>query len=320
MKPVELPSLDAIRAAQERISSLAWRTPLVPLQHEEAPGSVQLKLENLQPVGSFKIRGAAHALCRLPRAELRDGVSTASAGNMGRAVAYVARLLGVACRVIVPQHAPETKLRGIEREGAEIVRVPFDRWWTLLLDPRGDEIRGRFVHPVCDTDVIAGHATIGLEIAEALPELDAVIVPFGGGGLGCGIATALRALGRDCRVYASEIETAAPLAASLAAGQPVEVPYTPSLVDGIGGKSLLPGMWELARELLAGSIVVGLRETAEAVRALAERHRVIAEGAAGTALAAALTGHAGAGTTVCVVSGGNIDAAKLSAILEGRVP
>ena len=327
-----------IRDARERIRGTAVRTPLLRLHLGEgdlpehlfdAPPEIYLKLENLQPIGSFKLRGAGNAMALADPDVLRHGVYTASAGNMAQAVAWNARRLRVTpeggkrnipCRVIVPDHAPRTKLDAIERLGGEVFEVPFDDWWRVLVERSHPGMEGHFIHPVSDRAVIAGNGTVGLEIAEDLPHVDTVIVPYGGGGLSCGIASALRAVAPEARVYACEVETAAPLAASLAAGEPREVDYTASFVDGIGGKSVLAEMWPLARELLAGSLVVPLDRVAAAVRLLAERCRVIAEGAGAAPVAAALGGQAGAGKIVCVVSGGNIDAVKLAAILQGKVP
>jgi threonine dehydratase len=297
------------------------RTPLVRLNLDDAPAGVYLKLENLQPIGSFKIRGAANAMAQADPARLSRGVYTASAGNMAQGVAWNAWRLGVPCTAVVPETAPEGKLAAIRRLGADYIKVSFDEWWQVMVDHRYEPLADRvFVHPFRDSRVMAGNGTIGLEILEDLPEVDAVIVPYGGGGLSCGIASALRPVRRETKVYASEVETAAPLAASLEAGRPVEVPYTPSFVDGIGAKALLEEMWPLARFLLAGSLVVSLEQTAAAVRLLAERNRVIAEGAAATSVAAALAGRAGSGKVVCVVSGGNIDPAKLARILTGQQP
>lgn len=279
-----------------------------------------MKLENLQPIGSFKLRGAGNAMALARPEDLAKGVYTASAGNMAQGVAWNARRLGIPCAVVVPDHAPHTKLAAIERLGARIVKVPFERWWRVLVEHEYPELEGLFVHPVSDPAVIAGNGTIGLEILEDLPDVDTVLVPYGGGGLSCGIASALHALRPATRVFACEVETAAPFAASLAAGRPVSVDYAPSFVDGIGGKSMLPEMWPLASSLLDGSIVVSLAETAAAVRLLAMRARVVAEGAGATSVAAALTGKAGSGKVVCVVSGGNIDPEKLARILEGAVP
>jgi len=256
----------------------------------------------------------------VPRERLAGGVYTASAGNMAQGVAWNARRLGVPCTVVVPENAPQTKLAAIERLGGRAVKLPYERWWQVLEDHGYPGIEGLFIHPVSDSAVMAGNGTIGLEILEDLPEVDAVIVPFGGGGLSCGIASALRALAPAVSVFASEVETAAPFAASLAAGKPVAIHHTPSFVDGIGGRSMLPEMWPLAKSLLAGSLVVSVAETAAAVRTLAERNRVIAEGAGATSVAAAVAGKAGSGKVVCVVSGGNIDPAKLAKILNGELP
>jgi threonine dehydratase len=286
---------------------------------DEAPADIYLKLENLQPIGSFKIRGAANVMAMADPADLSRGVYTASAGNMAQGVAWNARRLGIPCTSVVPETAPEAKLAAIRRLGADYVKVPFDEWWQVMIDQRYEPLADRvFVHPFLDPAVMAGNGTIGLEIVEDLPDVDAVIVPFGGGGLSCGIASGLRELTPRAKVFASEIETAAPLHASLAAGRPVQAAYTPSFVDGIGAKALIEEMWPLASSLLAGSLVVSLADTAVAIRLLAERNRVIAEGAGATSVAAALTGGASSGKVVCVVSGGNIDAAKVATILSGE--
>ena len=255
-----------------------------------------------------------------PKDTLARGVYTASAGNMAQGVAWNARALGVPCSVLVPDHAPQTKLAAIERLGGRIVKLPFDRWWQVLLDHGYPGTEGVFIHPVSDPNVIAGNGTVGLEILEDLPDVDAILVPYGGGGLSCGIASAVKALRPQARVFACEVETAAPFSASLCAGRPVAVPYTPSFVDGIGAKGLLPEMWPLASTILAGSLVASLAEVAASVKLLAERNRVVAEGAGGTSVAAALKGVPAAGKIVCVVSGGNIDAGKLATILNGEVP
>jgi threonine dehydratase len=295
------------------------RTPLVRLE-VDGPSRIFLKLENLQPIGSFKIRGSGNALALAEEKALARGVWTASAGNMAQGVAWNARRLGVPCTVVVPETAPRAKLDALERLGARIVPIPFERWWQVLVDHAYPGLEGVFVHPVSDPKVIAGNGTIGLEIFEDLPEADAVLVPFGGGGLSSGIASALKALSPRARVFGCEVETAAPLAASLAAGRPSAVAYTPSFVDGIGGRGLLLDMWPLVKSVLAGALVVSLDETAAAIRLLASRARVVAEGAGAASVAAALSPHAPSGTIVCVVSGGNIDASVLAAILAGARP
>ncbi len=319
MPALEPVPLAEIRAARERIQGAALRTPLLRLDTGGDGPEIHLKLENLQPIGSFKQRGAANAMALADPDTLRQGVYTASAGNMAQGVAWNARKLGIRCRVIVPEQAPRAKLDAIERLGGKAIKAPFDDWWRVMIEHTYPGVEGLFIHPFCSREVIAGNATIGLEIAEDLPEVETVIVPWGGGGLSCGIASALRAVAPAARVFACEVETGAPLAASLAAGGPQEIDYTPSFVDGIGAKSLLAEMWPLARELLAGSLVVSVAEAAAAVRLIAERCRVIAEGAGATSVAAALShlpSHAG-GPIVCVVSGGNVDAGKLAAILTG---
>jgi threonine dehydratase len=293
----------------------------VRLHVEDAPAEIYLKLETLQPIGSFKLRGAYNAMAGAPRDRLAAGVVTTSAGNMAQGVAWAARELGIPCTVIVPDHAPETKLAAIERLGGTYVKVPFDRWWQALEERSYPGVEGFFVHPVEDEPVMAGNGTIGLEILEDLPDPDVVVVPWGGGGLLVGIASVVKALRPETEVRAVELETAAPLAASLAAGEPREVDYRATFVDGAGARALLPKMWELGRPLVAGSDVVTLEETAAAVRLLAERVRVVAEGAGALAVASALSGRAGRQKKVlAIVSGGNIDSSVLRTILAGETP
>jgi threonine dehydratase len=312
-------SVDAIESARERIADAAVRTPLVRL-HVDAPAEIWLKLENLQPIASFKIRGAANAVRAADPAELDGGLVTASAGNMAQGVAWIARELGLPATIVVPEHAPEAKTAAVERLGGKVMRVPYADWWRAIEESRVEGLEGLFVHPVEDEHVMAGNGTIGLEILEDLPEPEAVVVPYGGGGLVTGIASALRALRPGTRVYAVEPETGAALNAALAAGEPTKIDYRPSFVDGSGSPQVLPGMFARVRELIDGAFTATLDETAAAVRLLAERTRVVAEGAGGLAPAAALAGHAGEGRVVCVVSGGNIDLSTLAPILAGETP
>jgi threonine dehydratase len=309
-----------IEAARTHLRGLATRTPLVRSQPPGGGSDLGLKLETLQPIGSFKIRGAGSALRAAPRARLAEGVYTASAGNMAQGVAWCAREMGVACRVIVPEHAPTAKLAAVERLGGMVTKVSFDRWWQVLVERAYPGLGGLFVHPVADPLVIAGNATIAQEILDEVPDVDTVLVPFGGGGLSCGIAIGLQALGSTARVIACEVETAAPFEAALAAGHAVQIEHHPSFVDGIGGRGLLTEMWPLASRLLAGTVVVSLAEIADAMRYLASRARTVAEGAGGASVAAALSGVATGGRVVAVVSGGSVDLSTLAAILDGRLP
>ena len=320
MPPVDAPTIADVRAARARLAGLVVRTPLVRLAVDEAPAEIHLKLECLQPIGSFKIRGATNAMALAGPERLRDGVYTASAGNMAQGVAWSARRLGVAATAVVPEHAPQAKLSALARLGARVEKVPFDAWWQLLVDRGQPGRKELFIHPVSDLAVMAGNGTIGLEILEDLPDVETVLVPYGGGGLSCGIASALRGSGSRARGIACEVDTAAPLSAALAAGGPVPTPYTASFVDGIGGKSVLAEMWPLASRLLDGALSSPLDDVAAAVRLLAERAHVVSEGAGAAPVAAALSGRAGRGKTVCVVSGGNIDARVLARILSGEVP
>lgn len=320
MDPIRPLAIDEIRSAQTRIASLVNRTPLIRLDIEDAPAEIFLKLENLHPIGSFKLRGAANAIESASPQELVSGVFTASAGNMAQGVAWNARRRGLHCTVVVPDHAPQTKLEAVRRMGAEIIKVPFDDWWQILLTRNYEGCGGLFIHPVSDRAVIAGNGTIGLEILEDLPDVDTVLIPYGGGGLSCGIASAIRVLKPDTKIFACEVETAAPLALSWKVGAPQQVSYTPSFVDGIGGKSVLQEMWPAIRELLDGSLVMSLLNVASAIRLLVQRSRVVAEGAGATPVAAAISGKAGSGKIVCVVSGGNIDTAVLIQVLNGVTP
>jgi threonine dehydratase len=311
------PTIDDVNAARARIASTARRTPLLPFPEA---GDVHLKLENLQPIGSFKLRGAANAMAVAGPAALANGVYTASAGNMAQGVAWCAQQLGVRCQVIVPEHAPRTKTDAIERLGGEVIRVPFEQWWQTLVDKGASGMAGVFVHPFADTAVMAGNGTIALEIFEDIDDVDAIIVPYGGGGLSCGIAAATLVLSPRTKVYAVEVETAAPLTASLAAGTPTPVTRTQTFIDGMGSGAVYDEMWPLVQSLLAGTVVVTVTQIAAAVKLLAERARIIAEGAGAAPLAAAMSGAFDGQRVVCIVSGGNIDMDKLATILRGDIP
>ncbi len=310
-----IPTLEAIRQAQTTIAGAAIRTPLVQLNAPDIPAEIYLKLENLQPIGSFKIRGAANAMAHISPEALAKGVLTASAGNMAQGVAWQARKLNIPSTIIAPETAPQTKIEAIKRLGGRPIQVPLETWWQTFVDRAYPGIEATFVHAFDDPRVMAGNGTIGLEILEDLPDVDAIVIPWGGGGLACGIAAAVRALKPNCRLYAAEVETGAPLAASLAAGEPQVVEFQPSFVDGIASKTVFPQMLQRAQTLLDGSLVVNLEQVAAALRLLAERNRIIAEGAGACPVACALSGQAGAGKIVCIVSGGNIDLSKLCDLL-----
>ena len=320
MRAIDPPRPEEIARARERIAGVALRTPLVPIDLPGAPARIHLKLECLQPIGSFKLRGATNALRLAGPKALERGVYTASAGNMAQGLAWGARALGIPCTAVVPETAPRAKLDAIERLGARVVKVPFETWWRVMEEHGYEGMDGLFIHPVADPAVIAGNGTVGLEILEELPDTEAILVPFGGGGLLSGIAIAAIAVKPAMRVYACEVETAAPLTASLLEGEPKAIERRPSFVDGIGGSGLLPEMWPMVRGLVEGTIVVTLEEIANAIRLMVERVRVVAEGAGGVSLAAALRGEAEGSKVVCVVSGGNIDPAKLATILSGGIP
>lgn len=307
--------LEEIILARQRLAGKVLRTPLVRLNVEQAPAEIYLKLENLQPIGSFKLRGAGNAMLQIDPEELKNGVWTASAGNMAQAVAWFARQMGIPCMVIAPDDAAPTKLAAIRRLGASIRQVPFAQYQQIEKEHACEGVSGRLVHPFGDEAVMAGNGTIALEVLEDLPDVDAILVPYGGGGLSCGIASAVRALQPHTRVYACEVETAAPLAGSLMAGKMVDVPYAASFVNGIGAPFVFPEMWSIASTLLEGSLVVALEQVASAIRLMAERNHVIAEGAGAVPVAAALAGSGGCGKVVCIVSGGNIDPEVFTKIL-----
>ncbi|MGD0246118.1 MAG: pyridoxal-phosphate dependent enzyme [Streptosporangiaceae bacterium] len=308
--------LAEIEAARERIAGAAVRTPLLRL-HVEAPAEIYLKLENLQPVNSFKIRGATNAVMLASARERANGLVTASAGNMAQGVAWAARELGVPATIAVPEHAPQAKLAAIERLGGRVLKLPYDDWWNVIVTSRVDGVEGLFVHPVQDPGVMAGNGTIGLEVLDDLPDPDAVVIPYGGGGLTVGIASAVKALRPDTKIFTAEPATGAALAAAFAAGQPTDIDYQASFVDGAGSRRVLDTMWPLVTPLVDDALSIPVAEVAAAVRLLAERARVIAEGAGALALAAALSGRAGPGKVVCIVSGGNINLSTLAETFTG---
>jgi threonine dehydratase len=313
-------AIEEIRRARKVLEGTAIRTPLVRLD-VDSETEIWLKLELLQPVRSFKIRGAGNAILQATDAELADGVLTASAGNMAQGVAYAARLRGVPATIVVPEHAPQTKIDSIERYGGRVIKVPYEEWWQVLVTGRYEGAEGLFIHPVDNDRVMAGNGTIGLELLEQLDGFDTVAVPYGGGGLLTGIASAVKQARPDVKFFAVEPETGAPATATLRAGTPTAVDYTPSFVDGSGSRELIPRVWEQVAQLLDGAVAMPIPAVAEAVRLIAERSRVIAEGAGALAAAAALGSHLdGAKKAVCIVSGGNIDPAVLSRILIGEQP
>jgi threonine dehydratase len=313
---VDLIPISAIEEARRVIADTAIRTPLVRLNMWDIPVEIYLKLENLQPIGSFKIRGAANAIARLSPEQLKRGVVTASAGNMAQGVAWCARELGVACTVIAPSSAPDTKVHAIERLGGRVIKVSFDKWWQAFEQRAFPGVDGTFIHAFDDPHVMAGNGTIALEILEDLPDVDRVVIPWGGGGLTCGIASALRQLRPACKIFTAEVETAAPFAKSLFLGVPTQINYQPSWVDGIGAKAVFPQMFERARTLVDGALVVDLNSIASALRLLVTNNHIVAEGAGACPVACALSTYAGTDKIVCIVSGGNIDLSKLTQLLR----
>lgn len=318
LEPIRPVQIGEVREARGRIAQTILRTPLIRLELGPGLPDIRLKLENLQPINSYKLRGAANAVALLPDSQRARGVWTISAGNAGQGVAYAARRAGVACTVVVIETAPTSKIDRMKALGAKLVFVPYDVAWKALEDRAYPGVPGTFVHPFDDHDFIVGHATMGLEILEDAPETTAVIGAIGGGGLVTGVGSAIKALRPEIKIWGAEPDTAAPAAASFAAGSPqVFRDWKASFVDGAGGQSVFPRMWERMKPVVDGSIVVTLEDTKRAMRLMAEKARVIAEGAGALALAAALSGRAGRGTVVAVVSGGNIDLKAFCEILAG---
>jgi threonine dehydratase len=318
LEPVHPISLSAIEAARDRIAGVIVRTPLVRLELGRDQPEIWLKLENLQPINAYKLRGAANAVAALPDAARKRGVWTISAGNAGQGVAYAARSAGVPCTVVAIETAPASKLERMRALGARLVLAPYEVCWQALEQRSYPGIEGTFIHPFDDDDFIAGHATMGLEILEDAPNVSAVIAGIGGGGLITGVASAIKALKPGVKMWGAEPETAAPAALSFAAGSAqVFKDWEPSFVDGAGGKSVFPRMWQRMKPIVDGVIVVTLEQTRSAMRLMAEKARVIAEGAGALALAAALTGKAGTGPIVAIVSGGNIDLERFSELIRG---
>ena len=309
-------TLKEIQDARGRIAGTILRTPLVKLQLGPGFPDIRLKLENLQPINAYKLRGAANAVAMLSDAERAKGVWTISAGNAGQGVAYAARAAGVPCTVVAIETAPKSKLERMKALGAKLVLVSYDGAWKALEDRAYPGVEGTFVHPFDDHNFIAGHGTMGLEILEDAPDTAAIIGGIGGGGLIVGVGSAVKALKPDVKVWGAEPETAAPAALSFKMGSPQ--PFTAwqaSFVDGAGGQSVFPRMWERMKPVVDGYIVVTLEETKNAMRLMAEKARVISEGAGALPLAAALTGKAGDGPIVCIVSGGNIDLAIFAELI-----
>ena len=315
-----LPTSEEVAAARVNIRRFALRTPLLKLSVDLPGVNIYLKLENLQPLGSFKIRPAINVLKTMDIERLRYGVLTASAGNFGQGLAFAAREIGVPATVVVPEGSAATKARALGELGAKVIRLPFEEWWSVLTLRSFSGEHGVFIHPVAESAVIAGNATIGAEILEDQPDCDAVVVPFGGGGLACGIGSVVRRLKPTVRMIVAESAAAQPAAAALANGKPVQVPHIQSFVDGMGSTTVLEEMWPLIRGMVDQAACASFAEIAEAIRLLAGRHHVIAEAAGAASVAVALAGRCGKGNVVCIVSGGNIDAPKFGAILNGESP
>jgi len=317
LPPVCPITLDDIREATQRVAGTVLRTPLVRLELGTEYPDIRLKLENLQPINAYKLRGAVNAVAMLPESERTRGVWTISAGNAGQGVAYAARQAGVPCSVVVIETAPEAKVARMRALGAKLIPVPYHVAWKALDDRSFPEVEGTFVHPFDDYNFIAGHGTMGLEILEDAPDTKAMIASIGGGGLITGVGSALKALRPEIKIWGVEPETAAPMSLSLAAGSPQEFKeWKSSFVDGAGGQSVFPRMWERMKPVVDGSLVVSLEETRRAMRLLAEKARIISEGAGAMPLAAALTRKAGNGPIVCIVSGGNVDLKKFCELID----
>jgi len=317
LEPVRPTALSEIRAARERIAKTIVRTPLVRLELGPEFPDIRLKLENLQPINAYKLRGAANAVAALSEVDRQHGVWTISAGNAGQGVAYAARAAGAPCTVVVVETAPKSKLKRMEALGAKLIPVPYEIAWKALDERSFPGVDGTFIHPFDDDDFIAGHGTMGLEILEDAPDTAAVIASIGGGGLITGVASAIKALKPEIKVFGVEPETAAPAALSFKKDSPQIFPnWRASFVDGAGGQSMFPRMWERMKPVVDDYLVVTLEQTKNAMRLLAEKARIISEGAGALSVAAALSGEAGKGPIVAIISGGNIDLQKFCELIS----
>lgn len=313
-------SIKDAKAAQKRLAHCSVRTPLIKLIQHDAKCEIYLKIESLQPTSSFKIRGAGNFIESLNEEQIDSGVWTASAGNMALAIGWHANRVGTKSTAVVSELTPDSKIQRIRSLGSDIIKIPFPEWLEIIKTHHYDGLNGVFVHPVSDSRVMAGNATIGLEILEDLADVDSIVMPYGLGGLCCGVASALRQLKPSVKLFASETNVASPLATSLVHGKATEVVYNPSFIDAMGAPMLLPEMWTLAKDLLDGSLVCSLEEVANSIKLLAEETRLVTEGAGAVALATALAGKAGDGKVVCIVSGGNINIDIFAGILNGETP
>jgi threonine dehydratase len=319
-RTVEPVDMGQIEAARSRLAGLASVTPLIACDAAPAGKSVRLKLENLQPIGSFKIRPIGNAVLARAPADLRAGIYTTSTGNSALGVAYMARRLGIAATAVVPTNAPEAKLEKLRHLGTRIDMRPIEAWWRAIESGTLEGQEGVYIDAVRDPASLAGDATIGLEILSQAPDTEAILIPFGGGGLACGIACAVRALAPKVKIIACELDSAHPLKTAFTAGGPAETAHAPGFVSGVGFGTVLPEMWPLSKAMIDDVITVSLAEVAAAINTLVARNHVVAEGAGAVSVAAALSGRYQARTVCAVVSGGNLDAAMLVDILEGRVP
>ena len=317
VKPVAMMQIEAARA---RLEGLSVVSPLVACGAAPHGKTIHLKLENLQPVGSFKIRPIGNAVLARAPAELTSGIYTTSTGNSALGLAFMARRLGIAATAVVPVNAPQAKLEKLRRLGARIDMRPIEEWWQAIRTGALEGQQGVYIDAVRDPDSLAGDATIGVEILAQSPGIEAILIPFGGGGLACGIACAVRALKPDVKIIACELATAHPLKAAFDAGAPTETPHAPGFVSGVGFGSVLPEMWPLVKTMIDGVITVSLTEVAAAIKAMVECNRVVAEGAGAVSVAAALTGRYTETRVCAVVSGGNLDSSMLATILGGNVP
>jgi len=317
VKPVAMVQIEAARG---RLEGLSMISPLVTCDAAPAGKTVRLKLENLQPIGSFKIRPIGNAVLSRAPADLGRGIYTTSTGNSALGVAWMARRLGIGATAVVPVNAPEAKLEKLRRLGTRIDMRSTAEWWRAIERGTLDDQQGVYIDAVRDPASLAGDATIGVEILSQSPDTEAILIPFGGGGLACGIACAVRALNPRVKIIACELTSAHPLRAAFDAGAPTQTPHEPGFVSGVGFGSVLPEMWPLVKSLIDDVITVSLAEVAAAIKVLVEHNRIVAEGAGAVSVAAALSGRYAESKVCAVVSGGNIDASILAVILEGRVP
>lgn len=317
--PVNPPSLDDIRIAEERLKGIIVRTPLLQLDSPKETGDILIKPEVLQPTGSFKIRGVYNWVASLTPNECKKGFSTFSAGNTARSLGYVAQIYGVSCRSILPEYAPANKVEALRNLGVETLLVSFDEMIKWVFAEGWKRESYAFLHPWTEPKMIAGHGTIGLEIIEDLPDVQTVFVPVGGGALIAGVGGAIKELKPSVRIVGVQTRSYPSLQASFQAGKPVWIDPKPTICDGVAVPFVADQMYPLLRKIVDDVVTVPEEKVKAAIKQLMLKNKLIVEGAGALSIAAALEMPAEKqGKTICLVTGGSIGPEALSTIISGK--